>query len=61
MSRSISSDVGRYEFPFLAPGAYTLAAAKPGFRKAVREGIVLQVAERAELDLTLVLAISTKA
>ncbi len=44
---------GNYRFLQLAPGTYTLRADAPGFGTAVREGLVLEVATPATLDIAL--------
>ena len=44
---------GGYTAPFLIPGTYSLAVDMPGFRKHVRHGVVLQVNQRARVDVTL--------
>ncbi len=48
-----SDDAGNYAFLLLPPSEYTVGAEKRGFRKEVRKGIVLQVEQRAGIDLTL--------
>jgi hypothetical protein len=50
---AVSNSTGHYLVPFLAPGAYRVAIEKPGFRKVVRENIVLQAQDRARLDIAL--------
>jgi len=55
VANTVSNDVGAYELPLIAPGEYTLTVEKPGFSKAVREGLVLQVAQRVVLDFALAL------
>ena len=44
---------GSFRIPFLQPGEYTITAEKEGFQKAIRQGILLQVSERAALDIVL--------
>src|SRR5215467_3550740 len=51
--RTISSDAGLYVFPSLAPGLWTLSAEKAGFKKLVRSGIEIFIAQRQALDLKL--------
>src|SRR5262245_34876440 len=46
-SRGLTSAEGRYQIPFLTPGAYTVTVEKQGFHRLVREGIRLQVSEKA--------------
>ncbi len=48
-----SNEQGRYEIPYLPPGLYNVTAETAGFRKYVREGIELRVADRLTLDMTL--------
>ncbi|PYU88417.1 MAG: hypothetical protein DMG08_25500 [Acidobacteria bacterium] len=50
---TVSNAQGIYVFPVLNLGAYTLAAEKQGFKKAVRKGIELQVNQTARIDLAL--------
>src|SRR5262245_44485895 len=54
-SRGVTNTEGRYQIPFLTPGAYTVTVAKQGFHRLVREGIRLQVSEKANADFTLTL------
>jgi hypothetical protein len=44
---------GFYTIPSLRPGEYSVTAESPGFSKAVRAGVTLQVAQVAPIDLTL--------
>ncbi len=48
-----SNDVGLYNTPMLEPGAYTLSVTRDGFRRVVRENIVLQTLDKARLDIQL--------
>ena len=48
-----TSDTGRYQVAFLVPGRYVLTVEAPGFKKYVRENILLAVAEKLGLDLKL--------
>src|SRR5579871_2247563 len=50
---AISNDVGLYVFPNLPPGIWTIAAEKPGFKKLVREGIEIFIAQRQTLNIQL--------
>src|SRR3989338_591391 len=52
--RSLTTDnSGEYAVPRLPVGEYAVKAELPNFKTQVREGIVLQVAARVRLDLTL--------
>src|SRR5215471_10787213 len=44
---------GRYVIQFLLPGKYTILIEKSGFKKFVREGIVLVGADKAVVDVKL--------
>jgi hypothetical protein len=46
-----SNETGNYVTPFLAPGQYRLTAERQGFKKFVRENIVLQAQDRARIDI----------
>ncbi|MGA3017926.1 MAG: carboxypeptidase-like regulatory domain-containing protein [Bryobacteraceae bacterium] len=48
-----SSPAGRYLAPLLQPGNYTVTAEATGFKKEVREGIVLLTTDVRDVDLTL--------
>ncbi len=51
--RTVSSEFGLYVFPSLPPGTYTINVEKPGFKKLVRTGIQIFIANRQALDLQL--------
>jgi len=53
VSSTVSSDEGVYQVSFLTPGNYVVTAEKPGFKKAVRDGVRLEVAQRAVVDVRL--------
>jgi hypothetical protein len=54
ISKSIESgDDGFYLFTLVPIGTYRLSVEQPGFRKYVREGIVLNVNQNAKLDIAL--------
>ena len=48
-----TSPEGRYSVSFLPPGSYELSATSKGFGRVTRGGIVLEVAQTAEIDLSL--------
>jgi hypothetical protein len=48
-----SGDDGVYQVAFLTPGKYVVTVEKAGFKKAIREGVTLEVAERAVADIQL--------
>src|SRR5689334_7758118 len=50
---TLSNDRGDYVFNAVRPATYTISAESKGFKTAVREGIILQVAEKISVDFTL--------
>jgi hypothetical protein len=53
VNEAVSNEAGRYVVGFLQPGTYTLTVEHTGFKKFVREGIVLGVSQRLSLDIAL--------
>lgn len=51
--RTVTNDSGNFIAPGLAVGAYEVQTEQQGFKKAVRTGIVLQVAQNARIDITM--------
>jgi hypothetical protein len=52
-AHTVSSDAGLYVFPNLPTGIWTVTAEKAGFKKLVRSGIEIFIAQRQSLDLKL--------
>src|SRR5690349_19653030 len=52
-SKWVSSAEGTFTAPFLQPGEYEVTGEKPGFKRLVRRGITLSVADTSHIDLTL--------
>src|SRR3954470_621002 len=50
---TVTDASGIYTAPFLTPGTYSVEINVAGFKKWVRTGIVLQVNQRARVDVTL--------
>ena len=48
-----TSDSGNYVFPDLAPGTYTVAVTRQGFKKVTRERVEVLVNTSVRVDLTL--------
>ena len=44
---------GNFNIPFLLPGKYTVRVEAPGFKAAIRPGIVVQINDRVTLDFSL--------
>jgi Carboxypeptidase regulatory-like domain len=47
---TLTNDTGNYLTPFLAPGRWELTVEASGFKKYVRQDIVLQALDRARVD-----------
>lgn len=50
---TVSNDQGYFTLPLLRPGRYDLLVEKDGFRTVVQKGIVLEVDQRATIDVKL--------
>jgi hypothetical protein len=50
---TVSTEAGNYNIPQLPPGTYTVSVEKEGFRKLVRENVVVSVSAIVGLDLKL--------
>jgi len=50
---TISNESGSYVIPVLNPGTYSMGATLPGFKRFQNEGIVLQIAQVARVDIAL--------
>ncbi len=48
-----TNEAGNYVTPFLAPGIYRLSVEQTGFKKYLRDNIVLQALDRARVDVQL--------
>ena len=51
--RAITGSEGNYRVVNLSPGEYSVRAEMPGFQAQLIEGIILQVAQRARIDVAL--------
>ncbi|MCS7024288.1 MAG: TonB-dependent receptor [Bryobacteraceae bacterium] len=49
----VSNEAGIYVAPFLPPGSYRVTAEKQGFKRYVRDSVLLQAQDRARLDIVL--------
>ncbi|HXI28276.1 MAG TPA: carboxypeptidase-like regulatory domain-containing protein, partial [Vicinamibacterales bacterium] len=50
---SISNAQGGYTFPLVQPGRYQIAAELQGFKKYLRDGVVVEVAQTTRVDISL--------
>jgi len=51
--KTTTTAAGVYTVPFLIPGRYTVAVQSPGFREFQRQGVMVQVQDRLEIDVVL--------
>src|SRR6476620_3193054 len=51
--KTTTTAAGAYTVPFLIPGSYTVSVQSAGFRTHQRQGIIVQVQERIEIDVVL--------
>lgn len=61
VSRSATNDTGYFVVSLLNPGIYTVSVEAPGFKKAVREGLQLNVGDRLEFAFQLEIGALTEA
>lgn len=52
-TEAVTNEIGLYRFPRLQPGIYTVTCELKGFKRAIHEGIRLQVGDTATLNITL--------
>ncbi|HSW51078.1 MAG TPA: carboxypeptidase-like regulatory domain-containing protein, partial [Bryobacteraceae bacterium] len=50
---TVSTGTGNYTVPALPAGRYSLTVAAPGFNRYIQEGITVQVAQTARIDVVL--------
>jgi hypothetical protein len=50
---SVSNAQGSYTFPLVQPGRYQIAAELQGFKKYLRDGVVVEVAQTTRVDISL--------
>ncbi len=58
--QSITTNTGNYTLPSLATGTYDLTVEAKGFNKYIQEGIEVQVAQTARIDVTLKIGSATE-
>jgi len=59
-NKTVSDSSGQYVVPFLLPGTYRIEAEAAGFKKVLRDSIVLQAQEHPIIDLTLEVGATTE-
>ena len=52
-ANGVTDSQGNYTVPFLRPGSYAVRVEAPGFKKALRDGLTLQVGQTATINLSL--------
>ncbi|MGC9970172.1 MAG: TonB-dependent receptor [Bryobacteraceae bacterium] len=55
-----TNDVGFYQASYLIPGMYQIVVEAPGFKKSVRDGVEVRVADRIEVDIALEVGAATE-
>lgn len=50
---TVTNETGYYALPYLPVGPYRVIVEQAGFKRAVRDGILLQVDQRAQVDIVL--------
>src|SRR5215470_17299055 len=58
--QTVSSDGGVYSFAGLKPGTYSVSAEAAGFKKLVREGLVVSTGNTTRVDLSLALGATSE-
>ncbi|HMX25623.1 MAG TPA: carboxypeptidase-like regulatory domain-containing protein, partial [Blastocatellia bacterium] len=53
VTSTVTNEAGLYQAPYLLPGTYQVTVEVTGFKKYIREGIVLQVNDRLEVNADL--------
>jgi hypothetical protein len=53
VTRALTEAGGKYTAPFLPPGKYSVTVEAPGFKRLVRENLILNISQTATVDLTL--------
>src|SRR5215468_4397225 len=50
---TVTNESGNYVIPDVRPGEYSISADAPAFKRTLRSGVVIDVNQRARIDLTL--------
>ena len=58
--QTVSNGAGNYSAPFLTPGTYRITVKKPGFKNVVRDGVVLNLNDRLEINVPLELGATSE-
>ena len=51
-SETTTSPEGSYFIPYLSPGTYQITLEAPGFKRYIRDGLVIRTAEMPRVDIT---------
>jgi Na+/H+ antiporter NhaC len=52
-SNGVASAEGAYYIPNLSPGTYRMTIEAPGFKRYIREGVILRTSEQPRIDVQL--------
>ncbi|HEY3137341.1 MAG TPA: carboxypeptidase-like regulatory domain-containing protein [Blastocatellia bacterium] len=55
-----TNESGAFEIPYLIPGTYNVSVEAKGFKKVVRQGVVVNVGSRANIEITLEAGVITE-
>ncbi len=58
-TETVTGSEGSYQVPYLSPGSYQITLEAPGFKRYVREGIVVRTGETPRVDVVLQLGAVT--
>jgi len=53
LAATVTNSAGQYTTPYLQPGQYSITVEAPGFKRLVRDNLVLNIAQTLTVDLTL--------
>jgi hypothetical protein len=57
---TVTTETGNYTLPLLPAGVYEISAELPGFKKYVRQGVTVVVAQTLRIDITLEVGANTE-
>src|SRR5690349_6075969 len=60
VTATLTNSTGQYTTPYLQPGRYSVSVEAPGFKKLIRDNLVLNIAQTLTLDLALEVGAATE-
>lgn len=52
-NQMVTTDAGTFSFTFISPGTYAVSADLPGFKRIIRDNVIVNVAETVRVDIAL--------